>query len=57
MLSRLAPRLRAEATAIALVALVAGLVKLPVPVIVAAVFGAWLAVAVLEIAIARAARG
>ena len=55
MLSRLAPRLRAEATAIALVALVAGLVKLPVPVIVAAVFGAWLAVAVLEIA--RAARG
>ena len=57
MLSRFAPRLRAEATAIALVALVAALVELPVPVIVAAAFGAWLAVAVLEIAIARAARG
>ena len=53
MLSRLAPRLPAEAGLIVLVALVAALVELPVGAIVAAVFGAWLAIALVEIALAR----
>ena len=56
MLNRLAPRLPAEAGLIVLVAVVAALVELPVGAIVAAVFAAWIAVALVEIALARGRR-
>jgi hypothetical protein len=52
----LGPRFGVEATFIVVVAILAGLLELPLAGVVGSVFGAWVLIALVEIALSRQAR-
>jgi hypothetical protein len=52
----LGPRFGVEATFIVVVAILAGLLELPLAGVVGSVFGAWVLIALVEVALSRQAR-